>query len=57
MEKGTWDDDGPGWEQYPQIRAELNPVVADDGIFWLSKAEFFQYFPNLYLSASDASKL
>ena len=56
IEKGVWDDDGPGWEQYPQIKAELNPVVADDGIFWVSKDEFFQYFVSVFLSASDMTQ-
>ena len=39
--------------QYPQIKALLNPVKADDGIFWVSKAEFFQYFDVVYLCAQD----
>lgn len=54
---GQWaDDDGPGWKQYPQIKALLNPVKADDGIFWVSKAEFFQYFDVVYLCAQDMSE-
>jgi len=56
IEKGTWADDGPGWERYPQVKAELNPVVADNGIFWVSKREFFTYFHNVFLSASDMTK-
>lgn len=31
IEDGLFDDDGPGWDKYPQIKAELKPVVADDG--------------------------
>ena len=31
IEDGEFDDDGPGWDRYPQIKRELNPVVADDG--------------------------
>jgi hypothetical protein len=27
-------------------------TAADDGVFWLTKAEFFRYFPTLYLAAS-----
>ena len=34
IEDGEFDDDGPGWNKYPQIKKLLNPVVADDGIFW-----------------------
>jgi len=44
---GMWDDDGPGWERYPQVKAALNPVAADDGIFWVSKQEFFQHFQSI----------
>ena len=33
MEDGEFDDNGPGWEKYPEIKAQLNPVIADDGIF------------------------
>merc|ERR1711983_229699 len=25
IEDGMFDDDGPGWDQYPQIKAALNP--------------------------------
>ena len=53
---GQWDDDGPGWELHPEIHAELQPVKADDGIFWVSKQEFFQYFSTLYLCAKDMSE-
>ena len=35
IEDGMFDDDGPGWKQYPQIKAELKPVIADDGIFYV----------------------
>jgi Calpain family cysteine protease len=28
VEDGMFDDDGPGWDQYPQIKAYLKPVVA-----------------------------
>lgn len=30
VEDGMFDDDGPGWDQYPQIKAKLNPVVAGE---------------------------
>jgi hypothetical protein len=51
--EGEFDDDGPGWENYPEIKAELNPVVANDGIFWVTKDEFFNFFSTIFLSASD----
>jgi len=53
IEDGEFDDDGPGWDKYPQVKELLNPVVADDGIFWVTKDEFFDFFETIYLSASD----
>ena len=53
---GMWDDNGPGWDQYPQIKEALGFEAADDGIFWVSKAEFFKYYGKLYLSASDMTR-
>jgi len=53
LENSEWTDDGAGWQRYPAVKAILNPVLADDGIFWVSKDEFFKYFQTLYLSASD----
>ena len=47
---------GPGWKQHPKIKSALKPVQADDGIFWVTKAEFFTYFPKVYLSAIDMRK-
>jgi len=56
IEAGEFDDDGPGWSRYPQIKKALNPVVADDGIFWVTKQEFFQFFQTICLSASDMTE-
>lgn len=56
IEEGLFDDDGPGWDQYPQIKKKLNPVVADDGIFWVTKQEFFDLFQTVYLSASNMTE-
>jgi hypothetical protein len=53
FESGAWSDGGAGWAEHPAVAAELKPTAADDGVFWLTKVEFFQYFPTLYLSASD----
>jgi hypothetical protein len=56
IEDGMFDDDGPGWDKYPKIKKALNPVVADDGIFWVTKQEFFKYFQTVYLSASNMTE-
>lgn len=53
FENGMWGDDGPGWAQYPAVKAAVKPEAKDDGIFWVSKEEFFKYFTTIYLSASD----
>lgn len=55
IEDGEFDDDGPGWDKYPQIKELLKPTVADDGIFWVTKDEFFSFFATIYVSASDMS--
>jgi len=56
IEHGLFDDDGPGWDQYPQIKRALNPVAADDGIFWVTKQEFFKFFGTIFLSASNMTE-
>ena len=56
IEDGEFDDDGPGWDKYPQIKKALNPVVADDGIFWVTKKEFFVFFSTVFLSASNMTE-
>lgn len=56
IEDGEFDDDGPGWDRYPQIKRALKPVVADDGIFWVTKKEFFHFYQTIYLSASDMTE-
>jgi len=56
IEDGEFDDDGPGWDKYPQIKKALNPVAADDGIFWVTKKEFFKFFKTIYLSASNMTE-
>eukprot|EP01068_Selenidium_serpulae_P016756 Selendium_serpulae@DN6318_c1_g1_i6.p2 len=53
---GMWDDDGPGWEQFPEVKAELKPVNRDDGVFWMSKKEFFQRFTQVFLCAKSMSE-
>ena len=56
IENGEFDDDGPGWDRHPKIKAALNPVVADDGIFYLTQQEFFKLFDHIYVSARSMSE-
>lgn len=56
IEDGEFDDDGPGWDKYPQIKSLLNPVVADDGVFWVTKDEFFNFFHTIFLCASNMTE-
>ena len=56
LETGQFTDEGPGWSKYPQIKKLLKPVVADDGIFWVTKKEFGTYFQTIYLCAADMTK-
>eukprot|EP01068_Selenidium_serpulae_P015193 Selendium_serpulae@DN6185_c0_g1_i2.p1 len=56
MDNGRWDDDGPGWNEFPQVKAALKLVARDDGVFWMSKQEFFQRFSKIYLCAMSMSE-
>ena len=38
------------------LAKELNPIVANDGVFWIAKEEFFKYFKTIYLCAKDMSE-
>ena len=29
MKSGQWDDDGPGWTKYPEVKEELHPSQAE----------------------------
>ncbi|KAL3925193.1 MAG: hypothetical protein SGILL_000566 [Bacillariaceae sp.] len=56
IENGEFDDDGPGWDRHPKIKAVLKPVVADDGVFYLTQSEFFKLFDHIYVSAQSMSE-
>jgi len=53
---GMWVDDGEGWDDHPEVKDALDPVQADDGVFWVSKEEFFQFFGTLYVCALDMTE-
>jgi len=56
FQTGMWDDDGPGWDEYPEVREALQPQAADDGIFYVSKEEFFVYFQTVYVCAKSMTE-
>ena len=57
IESGMWDDDGPGWDEYPHVKEAIAPVLdQDDGVFWLEKNEFFHFFNSVQLCACDMSQ-
>ena len=57
IENGQFVRFGPGWDKYPDVRDELNPVMEDCGIFWVTKEEFFHYFPTFYVCAFNMTRL
>eukprot|EP00526_Cylindrotheca_closterium_P002804 CAMPEP_0113639982 /NCGR_PEP_ID=MMETSP0017_2-20120614/20982_1 /TAXON_ID=2856 /ORGANISM="Cylindrotheca closterium" /LENGTH=1017 /DNA_ID=CAMNT_0000551237 /DNA_START=112 /DNA_END=3165 /DNA_ORIENTATION=- /assembly_acc=CAM_ASM_000147 len=56
IEDGEFADDGPGWQNYPEIKDFLKPTVSDDGLFWLTEREFFRFFERVFLCAADMKK-
>ena len=48
---------GTGWKQYPKVLYELDPIPDYTGLFWLTKAEFFTYFPTIYLCKFNMARL
>ncbi|KAG7360750.1 calpain family cysteine protease [Nitzschia inconspicua] len=54
IENGAFRRYGPGWYEYPEVEAEVEPAhEVDDGVLYLTKDEFFEYFETVYLGASD----
>ena len=54
---GRFIRNGPGWTEYPDILKELNPSMDDNGLFWVTKEEFFSNFNDIYLCTMDMAKL
>lgn len=57
IKNGQFTRFGDCWEKYPKIQKELNPAMEDNGLFWVTKEEFFHYFPTIYLCAFNMTKL
>ena len=41
---GDWSDNSIMWKRYPKVKNKLNPVVADDGEFWIQFDDYVRYF-------------
>ena len=56
----TWNGTGPGWKKHPEVKAALTcqcrPVDRDDGVFWISKEEFFTHYKNIELCARNMTE-
>jgi len=48
---------GPGWDEYANIKKELNPAMENNGLCWVTKEEFFRYFPTIYVCAFNMTRL
>jgi len=57
LQTGEFMANGPGWKKYPKVRYELSPINDDTGLFWLTRAEFFRYFPTIYLCKFNTDRL
>jgi len=57
LTNGLFMVDGPGWKQYPSVKYELAPIPKDTGLFWLTRDEFFRYFPTIYLCKFNTTRL
>jgi calpain-15 len=41
---GLWSDTSPVWRDFPQLRNDLMPCGAEEGIFWMQWDDFVRYF-------------
>jgi hypothetical protein len=58
IENGLFAKNGRGWKKHPEIQQELEYVELeeDDGVFWVTKEEFFHHYHAIYLGAVDMKK-
>ena len=42
--KGAWSDESEEWDRYPAVRATLDHVKSDDGVFWMPFEDFANIF-------------
>lgn len=56
IDRGQFSDGGPGWNEYPEIKELIKPVSKDDGVFWMTKQEFFVYFKNMCVCGTSMTQ-
>lgn len=58
IENGMFAKNGSGWKKYPKIQRalEYKELEEDDGVFWVTKEEFFRHYQAIYLGAIDMKK-
>lgn len=54
--KGDWSDKSTLWKKYPHVAKQLQFVDADDGAFWMSFADFKQYYSRVNVCDRTTSK-
>jgi hypothetical protein len=52
---GDWSDESPLWETYPNVAKELNNVVQDDGIFWITMKDYLRFYDSTSFAFSPSS--
>ncbi|CAB9518072.1 Calpain-1 catalytic subunit [Seminavis robusta] len=57
LQNGQFMRSGPGWGKYPNIKNELNPSLEDNGLCWVTKQEFFRYFPSVYVCTLNMTRI
>ena len=55
IDDGLFTRKGKGWKQHPEIKEALNyeELKEDDGVFWVTRQEFFDHYQAIYLGAMD----
>ncbi|CAJ1378182.1 unnamed protein product [Effrenium voratum] len=53
---GRWSDKHPIWAKHPEVRAQLRPYFADDGLFWMQWEDFASTFDILHICPKAAAK-
>lgn len=57
IDDGQFANGGPGWRDHPEIEELLQPTALDDGLFWMTEKEFFQFFEKVFLCAANMKEV